>query len=320
MIRKAAAFALVLAACVPSATDDSSTTSTVLDPTTTTVAPTTSTAPTTTLPATTTSTSTTTLPPTTTTTTTLVAGNWASQPLITTGFGALGWWDGSTWVDAEVEGALPVSGGEDYQVAVIGLEATTTGGPETVVCEPFVNNLGVVLANEDVLGEWPGPYGVAISAPWDLQPHLVQAFVDNGTYAGHAQTLLANRGLNVATPLIKQLFRVDLEGDGINEVIVVAESLTNGYLPVAGDYSIVFMRKVVQGDVQTAILGASIITDPGTQFVLGYSIGAVADLNGDGKMEIVLDTAAFEGLAVAVWEYANDDLGPIQVFETGCGS
>lgn len=320
MTRRLGALAVLIAACAPSTTGDSTTTSAV--PTTTTIASTTTLATTTTtVPIATTSTSTTTtttLAP--TTTTTLAPGNWASQPLITTAFGALGWWDGAIWLTAQDEGSLPVTGGEDYQVAVIGLQATTTGGPETIVCEPFVNNLGVVLANEDMLGQWPGPYGVAISAPWDLQPYLVQAFPDDGTYATHAQTLLANRGLNVASPVIKQLFRVDLEGDGINEVIVVAESLTNGYLPVAGDYSIAFLRKVVQGDVQTAILGVSIVTDPNTQFPLGYSIGAVADLNGDGKMEIVLDTAAFEGLAVAVWEYANDDLGPIQVFETGCGS
>jgi hypothetical protein len=49
-------------------------------------------------------------------------------------------------------------------------------------------------------------------------------------------------------------------------------------------------------------------------------MGAVADLNGDGKMEMVLNSAFFEGFAVSVWEYVDDDLGPLQVMTTGCGS
>ncbi len=37
-------------------------------------------------------------------------------------------------------------------------------------------------------------------------------------------------------------------------------------------------------------------------------------------MEIVLDSAFFEGLGVAVVEYVNDDLGPVTQLEVGCGS
>jgi hypothetical protein len=236
-----------------------------------------------------------------------------------TGFGALGWWDGTAWVRAETEGALPVVGGEDYQIAVIGLEATTTGGPQDLVCEP-VFNLGVVLENDHLLGEWPGPYGVAISAPWDLQPNLFEAFADDGTFAAIASGLLAERGLVVVDPVIKQLFRADLEGDGINEILVVAEDIRGGFLPEVGDYSIIFMQKVIEGDVQTVVLGDSVITDPEGSFVVGFSVGAVADLSGDGQMEIVVDSAFFEGLGVDVWEYVDDDIGLFPYLQTGCGS
>lgn len=319
MRRASIAAILLLAACSPAETAESSTslatTTTSLTPVTTSQpAPATSATP----AATTSTTSTTTTTP-ASTTTTVPSGNWADDPLITTGFGALGWWDGGIWVPAEDVGALPVVGGESYQIAVVGLEATTTGGPQTFVCEPL-DNLGVVLDNEHLLGEFPGPYGVAISAPWELQPHLFEAFSDDGTYAAFASDLLADRGLVVPDPVIKQLFRTDLEGDGTNEVIVVAEEITGSYLSVEGDYSIAFMRKVVQGDVQTAILGATAITDPETQFVEGFAVGAVADLNDDGKMEIVLDSAFWEGFSVAVWEYVNDDLGPVEQLQAGCGS
>jgi hypothetical protein len=213
---------------------------------------------------------------------------------------------------------LPVVGGENYQVAVLGLTATTTGSAQELVCEPL-ENVGVVLANERLLGEWPGPYGVAISAPWTLTPHLVESVADDGTYAEFASRLLSERGLEVADPVITQLLRVDLEGDGLNEVIVVSEEITGGMLPAVGDYSIIFMRKVVQGDVETSVLAESIVLDEET-FPETFRVGAVADLSGDGKMEIIVSSAYFEGLAVEVFEYVNDDLGPVAQIATGCGA
>ena len=266
---------------------------------------------------------TTSLPPTTTTipasTTTLgVEGNWSDTPLVVTGFGALGWWDGSNWVQVESGTALPVAGGEDYQVAFVGLEATISGGAPTTLCEPL-DNPGVELENELVLGDWPGPLGVAVSAPWILVPHLVEDIEDDGTYSALASELLAERGLDVPEPAIKQLLQVDLEGDGVNEVLVVAEDVSAGLFAEDGDYSIAFMRRTVEGDVRTAILGESVVVTADSPVVTSFSVGAVADLNGDGRMEVVVSTAYYEGVGVDVWEYVDDDLGPTMQVSAGCG-
>lgn len=320
MLRIAVVLAVVLAACSPS--DAGAGDSTTSSPSTTVPEAATTAPPATTTPTVAATTSTPAAASTTqatTTTTESPTGNWAELPLVTTGLGALGWWDGVSWIWAEEEGALPVVGGETYKLAVIGNEEIATGGPQTHVCDPILN-LGVELDLEALLGEWPGPYGVAISAPWELQPHLFEAFDDDGTYAAIASGLLSNRGLVVPDPVIKQLFRTDLEGDGVNEILVVAEEISGGFLAESGDYSLAFMRKVVQGEVQTAILGDSVITDPEGAFNVAFTFGAVADLSGDGQMELVLDSAYFEGLGVAVWEYVDDDLGPMVVLETGCGS
>lgn len=306
---------LVVVACSGETGD--TTTSTTSGPTTTAPAPTT----TTTAPPTTTTTSatTTSVAPTTTTTTDLLEGSWAESPLVTTGFGALGWWDGSSWVDAEAAGTLPVSGGEDYQVVRLDEVTRTTGGPQTTVCEPL-ELVGVELAEPELLGEFPGPYGLAVSAPWPLQPYLFEETDDDGTYAEFARELLASRGFDVDSPVIKQVIRTDLEGDGVNEVLVVAEQVTTGFLLEEGDYSIAFLRRVVEGEVQTAVLGDTIVLGEEDRFAGAHSIGGVADMNGDEKMEIITNSAFFEGFNVAVWEYVNDDLGPVKALETGCGS
>lgn len=307
---------LVGVACSPADTADPTTTS--VASTSSTTAPVSTTSPP--APTTTTlapSTTTTTLA-TTTTTEPLLEGNWAAGPLVTTAFGALGWWDGSTWIDAAVAGELPVEGSEDYQVTVLDELARTTGGPQTTVCEPL-DLIGVELENPELLGSYPGPYGVAISAPWPLQPQLFEAMNDDGTYAGFASELLSARGMEVPEPVIRQLFRTDLEGDGINEVLVVAEQVHPGLLE-PGDYSIAFMRKVVGGNVQTVIIEETLVFDEEDRFSGAHSFGGVADLSGDGKMELIVDSAYFEGFGVGVWEYMNDNLGLVQVLLTGCGS
>lgn len=273
-------------------TASSAVTTTTVAPTTTTVAP-------------------------TTTTTAAVAGNWASTPVVAAGFGALGWWDGADWVQVEPATVLPVAGGEDYQVALIGLEAIIVGGPPTTLCDPL-NNPGVVFENEQVLGDWPGPLGVAISAPWVIVPHLVEQMEDDGTYSAFAGELLAERGLDVPNPVMKQILHVDLEGDGVNEVLVVAEDVAEGLIAQDGDYSIAFVRRSVSGDVQTDILGESVIVTADNPVVNSYSVGAVADLNGDATMEIVLTAAYYEGIFVEVWEYGAE--GPVPRISAGCGA
>jgi hypothetical protein len=249
-------------------------------------------------------------------------GNWADEPLIASGFGALGWWDGAGWVQVDEGTSLPVAGGEDYQIALLGVEAITTGSGEELLCDPL-NNPGVNLADAEVLGDWPGPYGVAISADWVLTPHLVGETTDDGTYAAVASELLGERGLNVPSPVVKQVIRFDLEGDGVNEVLVVAEDVPGDLLAEVGDYSIAFLQKVVQGDVATSVIGESVVLEPEegeTPFVLSFTVAAIADLNGDSRMEIVLDSAYYEGLGIEVWEYVNDDIGPLAQISAGCGA
>lgn len=319
MKRLVLVLAMLGAACSPGDTSDSMATSTPNS-----VRSTSTTGFNTTAAASATTSSTTTLAVTTTatpqsTTSSVVEGRWADGPLITTDFGAIGWWDGSTWLDAAKEGELPVVGGEDYQTIVGDRLGITTGGPQTIVCETL-GLLGVRLAEPDLLGGWPGPVGVAISAPWELQPHLYEEASDDGTYASFAAPLLSSRGLDVDDPVIKQVVRTDLEGDGVNEVLAVAEDVTAGLIMEPGAYSILFMRKVVDGEVETVVLEETIVLSEEDQWSGAHSVGTVADLNDDGKMEIVTGTAYFEGFDVGVWEYVDDDSGAVQQLLMGCGA
>lgn len=50
-----------------------------------------------------------------------------------------------------------------------------------------------------------------------------------------------------------------------------------------------------------------------------YDAGAVADLNGDGRMEIVIFGTAWENQWVQVFEHVDDTKGPEAVLGAGCG-
>lgn len=299
-------------------------------------AETTTTPSSTTAPSATTSTvATTTIPETTTTvlettTTTLLAGNWAEVPLIVATFGALGWWDGSEWVQVEEDTVLPVEGGEDYQVALFGDPGKVTGSSQKSFCDFTFAHPGVDLEDSDELRPVPGGSAVAISAPWELTPHLVRGVPDNGTYSDFAKPLLASLGLVVDRPVVRQVIRFDLEGDGVEEVVVVADDHPIGGGP--GDYTLVFLRKIIAGEVTTTIVDSHIsdrssddTNDPPyennepAEYGAWNTVTGVADLNGDGRMELAISGGAWESWWVAVWEYADDDTGFVNRIGVGCG-
>ncbi len=91
------------------------------------------------------------------------------------------------------------------------------------------------------------------------------------------------------------------------------------YIADAGAYSIVYLRRLVGGEVGTTILVNSFIADGDeSTYVDASAVAAVADLNLDGRMEIVVDGSYGEGVFLLVFERV-DDLGPVQVMSCGCG-
>ena len=111
----------------------------------------------------------------------------------------------------------------------------------------------------------------------------------------------------VEQPVIRQLIRFDAEGDGVHEVLVVAEETE--ILPEASDvYSVMFLRRLVDGDVETTVVGSSVIPPEDTGFPAALRVGAIADLSGDGVMEIVLSAVAWEGGSIEVHELTSDGI------------
>ena len=288
---------------------------------TTTEAPTTTASPTIEPPATTEApTTTTTEAPTTTTEPPPPASG-----VIVAATGVAGWSEDGAWYTL-TDGEAPIVIGETYTLVQIGepLRTATATAVQTG-CDFIEGSLYVdgLIDGDD----WPD-FPLAVAAGWDVTPHAIELLsTESEIYTDIVADVLVGQGVTDPSPELRQVVRTDLEGDGVDEVIITAGHDGvfgfDGEL-AAGDYSIAILRRLVEGEVQTAILGFFKVDDDfdptiDVPYIVTYRVTAVADLNGDGRMEIAVNDRYYEGSGTIIYDYVNDDLGPLPVLNVGCG-
>ncbi|WP_407568626.1 FG-GAP repeat domain-containing protein [Deinococcus altitudinis] len=177
-----------------------------------------------------------------------------------------------------------------------------------------------------------------VTAPaLNVRPRPVESLpTQNAVYRELVRTALVGRGLRVPTVVVDSVTRTDLDGDGTSEVIIGAShfrSQTGGmFAPPpraeAGDYSLLLLRWVKNGQVQTTVLAQNVFTTTPTQAQLEggggqvptrFGLAGVADLNGDGRMELVVQDAYYEGEGAAVLEW-SPVAGVKERLSEGCGA
>lgn len=236
--------------------------------------------------------------------------------MVASRYGLMGWWSDG-WGVPETLDEIPLSGGEEYQVVMLDQPITTAIGSPPTLCEP--SQTPVLEFDPPLPGEFADPGAVAVIADWELRPSPVRVETDLAdVHIDAVREVLMSLGIE-AEPVIFQVAVADIDADGTEEIAIVAKDLPNDLFGQPGDYSVGLLRKLIEGDWQTAVLETS-IGEPDSAYVLSHSIAAIADLNGDGKMEIVVDAAYYEGAGTAAYEYINDDLGPEPVLGGGCGA
>lgn len=184
---------------------------------------------------------------------------------------------------------------------------------------------------------------LTILCPWEVQPRLPAALsLNSEAYRDIMKRFLASQGLNVEKPALTQLFKIDLEGDGVDEVLICAQNIASrgeasfeadqplakgAGLPGAaqpGAYSVLLLRKLMGGKVAELPLhvfvspkGSAPVDDDWTPPVVGRFY-QTADLNGDGVLEIIAGTAFYEGYDYRVFEVKGGQVR--EVLSCGAGS
>jgi hypothetical protein len=244
----------------------------------------------------------------------------ASKP---TGY-LLGASAGGQWVKPEAAAGL-IPGGETYRLYTLTGEAGNSVGGKPAKGEegPCSDTLYVTLT--------PFPQGrgslVAVGGPWNAMPRRLKiASPEAQVYKDAAAEILRSKGIDNPKVNLTQVLQVDLDGDGVEEVLVSATNYERfkpegGLKPDAraGDYSLVFLRQVVQGKVVTRIITgeyypkAKKFNAPAEHRIIG-----VLDLNGDGRLEVVLSGRYYEGEWVDAYRIDGGKI--IKLFSMGCGA
>ena len=244
--------------------------------------------------------------------------------------GVLGWTIDGEWIEVGEPpvdpSTIPAEDGDLYRVLRSG-SATSIGVPGSAPVEgcPPIPGYAADINIEDPMFNadgWPYTYPIAISSNWDLTPHDVESLsLDSAIYKDFASEVLADLDIIDPDPNLITLIRTDLEGDGVDEVIVGAERILGSLIsPSPGDYSILFLRKIIDGEVIQQLISGDVHVGEVSGMLSFSRLIAVADLNGDNRMEIAVQYGYYEGSSTGVLEYKNEVEGLQLVLGVGCGA
>jgi hypothetical protein len=218
----------------------------------------------------------------------------------------LGGWDGKRWVKDEAF-HRSVKGGEKYRFYSLVRAQGDAIGSKPRLSEASGSAYQITVkqpptGRNDLIG---------VTGAWNAMARPVKLLSnDLPEYRTAVDAVLKQKKLTGAQAYITRIARVDLEGDGTDEVLISAtcrrlardtgEAL---YSAKKGDYSFVLLRKLSGAKVMTQVLDGGFYPKSSNEVTVNvYSVGGVLDLNGDGVMEVVVRSQYYEGGGASVFE------------------
>ncbi|THF84769.1 hypothetical protein E7T09_19230 [Deinococcus sp. KSM4-11] len=241
----------------------------------------------------------------------------------------LGAWQGGRWVPASAGLAHEVRSGAYRRHMLGGRPATAQGGPAESMGDPCADAYQVPLTPESPASA----FEVFTTSAQVLQPRPVTLLpTSNTTYREIVRQELVRRGVRSPVVTITTLLRTDLDGNGTQEVVIEASRFQerSGNFPPPtgqpGDYSLLLLRHVAGGKAVTTVLGEYVAPptpyDPASTapmpLATTYRLAGLADLNGDGRVELITYGAYYEGDSFAAQEWTPASGLKVRL-ETGCG-
>jgi hypothetical protein len=164
---------------------------------------------------------------------------------------------------------------------------------------------------------------VAFAANWNPLPRKPKlAEVKQKQHVDVVREFLRQRGLRDPIVHISQIVSVDLDADGKGEFVISATHYKDGdEIPdeaTANTYSFVMVERFVDGKPKAELVDGEFYPEAkGDMPPNKFEIAALLDLNGDGKIDIVLRSAYYEGDEISIYEY--QPTGAKKVLSVGCG-
>lgn len=160
---------------------------------------------------------------------------------------------------------------------------------------------------------------VFVSGLDPVVPRRVRTLAGSKAQTQVVQTFLASRGLKTAKARVTLVVQADLDGDGTQEVIIEARSRNdtagNEQAFTKADYSLVLLRCLEGKKLRQRAL--RLLSFQKDQFLETTRLRAIADLDGDGRMEIITSGQGYEWQNAQLWSYRSGKV--TKLLENGAG-
>ena len=149
---------------------------------------------------------------------------------------------------------------------------------------------------------------VGVASGWITEKRrTTDLSTDDAAYIQAVAEWFQSQGNSPKEIRLTRILQVDIEGDGVDEVLLSASYFTEkfAFLTETGDYSIVLMRKVIGNNVVTIPLVNDYYVSTDPEFEMSYpntyALAEAVDLNGDGTLEVIVDVRRWEGWGAIVY-------------------
>jgi hypothetical protein len=162
-----------------------------------------------------------------------------------------------------------------------------------------------------------GYRSLAFAADWSTQPRTVAVVdADIAAYVAAGVATFEGAGVDTSDGTIEQLVVADLDGDGDTESIVAFGGDTFGALLIIDADSgraitVAQDNETTPAAAQGDAAGATTTAAPAPSPSRTYRTLAVADVNGDGLMEVIVHSWVGDDARVAVNTYNGDEVDAV---------
>jgi len=228
--------------------------------------------------------------------------------------------DNGKWIKPD-QAAKSIANETTYQVySLTEKVGQITAAKPTSAEEPCPDTLMVAVSSK------PKDGVIGLAAQWNALPRKpVIVNTTQPVYVNAVRDFLKSHGIGDPKVRITRILRIDLEGDGEEEVLINATNYFEKgeeapiHSPRRGSYSIIMLRRVAAGKVQTQLVAGELYSKADASNAPNiYKIAAILDLNGDGKLDVVVDSFYYEGGETTIYRCEPEKIEA--VLSVACGA